>query len=523
MKLEDVVVDSVFSPSPTGVGAIVEAFNVGGRLDQTQFSLRGRAEVTHLEADRLLDNRVDELVMTASSKAQGLPGGVLAKDLDAEVRIFTDPLGWQVARVEHATAKLGQGEARLSGSLLLDTLDPTDLGKAPCNLRLDLRGAPVEWDDACIRSGRLDGALAATKFASPSGRPLPSWFLADRAASGPTEPEDRIRLASVSTRDHWESAPLVLSDARLDLPPPPKPPRSGTTKQPQPSAGAAGGGPLYGWPRQWPELDLRVSLAVGRHVRVDNRALKADVVRNPQAVTLTGTPQAPDLRASIAVSRGTLRLLRGNLGVSEGGADVKIGPLLGQPVGPTGRGELVVTGRVWGRAEGTVNAATPEGRGLGPVRVVVELSGGLPPDDVVTASSTPSLSEDEIKSLLAFGRSQPGERVAGGPLPSSDDLIASLVGRQLLEEYVAPLEQEVSSALGLSEFSLQVGVNEPVELRVGKYIVKGLLLSYRRTSGGPRDQYDLSLSYDVRPNSSITLHTDERSEKDIQVQYRWTF
>jgi autotransporter translocation and assembly factor TamB len=154
---------------------------------------------------------------------------------------------------------------------------------------------------------------------------------------------------------------------------------------------------------------------------------------------------------------------------------------------------------------------------------VVELSGGLPPDHVLTASSTPSLSEDEIKSLLAFGRSQPGERAAGGQQASSDDLLASLVGRQLLETVLGPLEQEVSSALGLSEFSLQVGVNEPVEFRVGKYIVKGLLLSYRRTSGGPRDQYDLNLSYEVRPKVTVTLHTDERSEKDLRVQYRWTF
>jgi len=526
VKLRDVVVDSVFSPSPTGVGAIVEALNVEGRLDNALLSLRGRAEVTHLAPDRLLDNRVEELVVTAvtpESKAQRLPGGAQARNLDAAVRIFTDPLGWQVARVDHATAKLGKGDARLSGSLLLDALDPRALSRSPCSLRLDLHDAGVQWDGGYVRSGRLNGTIAATKFVSPSGRPLPSWFLAERTAPGPTEPKDRIRLASVSTKDRWESAPIVLSDARLDLPPPPKPRKGEVIQKPESSAVVGGGRSLSGWPRQWPGPDLDVSLAVGRDVRIDNRTFQADLVRNPQAVTLAGTPQAPDLHVSIAVSKGTLRLLRGNLGVSEGGADVQIRPALGKPVGPTGRTNLVVTGRVWGRAEGTVNAATSRGQSLGSVRVVVELSGGLPPDHVLTASSTPSLSEDEIKSLLAFGRSQPGERAAGGQQASSDDLLASLVGRQLLETVLGPLEQEVSSALGLSEFSLQVGVNEPVEFRVGKYIVKGLLLSYRRTSGGPRDQYDLNLSYEVRPKVTVTLHTDERSEKDLRVQYRWTF
>jgi hypothetical protein len=474
------------------------------------------------------------VTLTAHADQQRLPGGTLARNLDATVRLFTDPSGWQVARVEHATAKLAEGEARLTGNVLLDTLDTlhlSHLAQTPCNVRLDLRNAGIAWN-GLVKSGHLTGAIAATKFASASGHPLPDWFVAASPAGGAASPSAPVHIASVSATGPSVPAPLVLTGARLDLPRPGEAPPSQTAAEVTLAAGGAAGRPArYGAAPSLPAPDLDLSLALGPRVRIDNRVLQGDIAKNDHAVSITGTPQAPTVHAELALTKGTLNVLRGSLRIMEGGAEADLRPAPTEPTGPGGRAPLALASHLWGRAEGTVNAAVPTtptttatvNQPLEPVRVTLELSGGLPPDQTITATSSPSYTQSEVLNLLALGPVQPGGSAPREGGQSANQLVASVLSQQLFQTVVSPLEQQISTALGLSEFSLQVGLDQPFEVRVGKYLVKGLLLSYRRTAGTVPDRYDLDLTYEVRPNYSVTFHTDELEGKDIRFEYRWRF
>ncbi|HJN18063.1 MAG TPA: hypothetical protein QGH10_21365, partial [Armatimonadota bacterium] len=145
MAIEDISVDAVFGKSPTDEGAMIEALDIRSRIDNTDIAMWGRIELSHLSPDELLENRIEEFTIKAQSDRQRMPGGTVAKNLNAEITAHTDPTGWHAVRVEEGRADLGKGKIRVGGTVLLDTLPLDELGHVPCNLTINLNRANLEF------------------------------------------------------------------------------------------------------------------------------------------------------------------------------------------------------------------------------------------------------------------------------------------------------------------------------------------------------------------------------------------
>ncbi|MBM3473134.1 MAG: hypothetical protein FJX75_07710 [Armatimonadetes bacterium] len=527
--ITDIGGDLLLGRSPTGVGATVEALNVRGKWQNTQFALDGQAEVSHLDPNELLDNRIDELTLTVDTPEGGkqrFPGGTVARDLHAVVKARTHEDGWHVVSVEKGSAQLGRGTATLTGSVLVDSLGVRKLAQLPCDLRLALDKAEMQYESMLPRA-QVDGAIVARKFASATGRALPEWFLAGKTADDSLDPGAALLIATAPKGAPGQRGALEVTRATLGLPPRRTPSEATPARPP-----AQPGQPrtVVGVPSSLPAPRLDLTVALGRSV--DFQALVArrtfvvahgGVVPDGTALRLTGTPQAPELHASASMRNGGLRLLRGTLEVPNAGVSVDITPLPEVGGHPPVRRELALTSRVWGHAEGNVSGSGASGEPLGPFKIALDLGGALPPDHVLTASSEPPLSTSEVNELLAIAPVRPGEQLSADRGEGIDDMLANAVASRMFHGVLAPLQQELRETLGLEQFDITVGVNQPVELRVGKYLVKNLLVSYRRTAGGPDEEYDLRVSYQVKGRYETSWHSDERRRSEFAVQYQWRF
>ncbi|MBM3499962.1 MAG: hypothetical protein FJX74_14985 [Armatimonadetes bacterium] len=517
--IADISGDVLLGPSPTGVGSTVEAFNLGGRWQETRFTVEGAAEVSRLEPDEWLRNRVDELTLKVTADRQPLPGGTVAKDLRVAAQARTDAEGRHVVTVQEGTARLGRGSATLAGHVIVDTLDPRQFGMLPCDLRLLLDRAQVRYGTLLDRA-QVDGAVVARKFASRDGRPLPEWFLAGRGPDDSLDPSAPLRIASATLDSPAERGRLEVTRATLGLPSRERTAGSEETAA-TPAAGAKKA--LLGSPAYLPSPRLDLTVGVGHSVDFETVIAKAEVTPDPDALRITGTPQAPEVHGSASLRHGSLRLLRGNLEVPEAGVRVALSPLPYAGAQPPLRRELQMTSEVWGRAEGIVSGTTPTGETIGPIDVELELSGGLPPDHVLVTRSDPPLTSEEVYELLAVGPLAPGGQLASDRSQTVDEMIAGAVASRVFRGVLEPLEEELSETLGLEQFDIRVGLNQPVEFRVGKYLIDNLLVSYSRTAGGPEEEYDLRVSYKLKDRYQVTWHADERQQSAFAVEYRWQF
>jgi hypothetical protein len=522
-RVEDIWLDAVLGPSPTGVGSMIEALNCHARLDRTAFDLKGRAELSQLAADRWLDNRIQEITIAATAEEQRLPGGTLARDIDARLKVFTDPTGWHVVKVEQATAGLGKGQATLTGAALIDTLQLDQLGHVPCDLRLRIDDGRIAYGKV-VKRARVNGVIAARKFASRTTRPLPAWFLEKLPPDAPTDPAAPIQIVSLPVDRDTGKGSLTVTRAIIGLPGKKEPAAEEAGQEQPPEAGERF--VIHGLPLSLPAPRMDVSVAIGPNVTVNTPIVEADVIPDARAIWISGTPQAPRIEAAAALRRGRLRLPRGNLNISGAEAEVTIQPATWLLETRSARRKLEITGRVSAHAEGTVRTAVEEDRPPIPVHVKLELAGGLPPGqlrDMVEVSSSPPLGESRIYELLALSPVSPGAQVAAGGETPLQEMLAGLVAQNLLEGVLHPLEEELTEALGLEEFEVIVGLDQPVELRVGKYLLKNLLASYHRTAGGPEDEFDLQLSYSIKDRYQVTYQTDEESRQQVRFEYRWQF
>jgi len=517
-SVHDIKADVTFASSTTGVGAQVNAVEVTGAYENTTFDLAGEVDVSYLDPDRLLQNHVQGLTLairTAEGKKQRLPGGTVANGVDVVLKA-EDRDGWHEVRVEKGSAQVGRGTASLSGSLLLDALSLADLGRVPCNLRLVLDKAQVEYDPFFLKHGRVDGVIVARKFASQTGRALPAWFMEGAVEGDRRDPEAPVLIASVAGDSPSTREPIQLTRAEFGFP------MRGSLSAGSPSdEGSARR--FYGAAAYYPAPEFDLAMAAGRDVALNTVVLTARAAEDPEAMTLKGTPQAPDLAVRAVVSSGSVRLLQGSLNLREGGLKIRAAPE--SPIGqvPETRRELAVTSEVWGEAEGTVSGTTLTGEQVGPTEVTLKLSGALPPHHELTASSRPPLTTEQVYELLALAPLRSGREPSGQASLTTDELLAQAVATRVFGEVLAPMEEELSRTLGLEQFEVTFGVNQPVEFRVGKYLVKNLLVSYMYGTGGPEPQFDLRVSYDLRDKYGIGWHTNDRQQSELSLEYRWRF
>jgi len=179
---------------------------------------------------------------------------------------------------------------------------------------------------------------------------------------------------------------------------------------------------------------------------------------------------------------------------------------------------------VKGQAERVVSQVEVDGRVFGPVHLYLNFTGELPGTIEVKATSEPALAEEQIYAILGAepfgGLMAAGE--AGGQALSQR--FVSLLAVGLRAGVFEPLEAQLRELLGLAEFSINFALNQPIEVQMGKYLVRNLLVSYRQALGaGDDNEWWLVISYEVVPGAVVSYHTRDDGEERFSVGYRRVF
>lgn len=440
-------------------------------VDDTSLSLGGTAELSDLSLDKLHAN-VYDLALQVTSDAQTLGRGFVAKDLQGTLALRGGGGQPPTVYVDQLGASLGEGHIFIDGTMDLENFRFADLAANRVDLALIADNSRI-WSKGLV-DAVVDGAIT---IAGPGGG----------------VPADVTGL--------W-----TISHGRFGIPA---------------STGTAAAS-IYAPGSSFPKPNFDVRLAFGPDMTFAASGVRAPL-RPTTIAHLTGTLQQPVLTGLIEAQAGRTQIPGGVATIQSLGAGYKLAPaqtpLRRDPV------ELAISGDVWGLAETVLQSALVQGRDIGPVTIEITLSGTLPDQFEIRADSSPSLAEEQIYALL--GTAPLGYLTGSG---AQGDL-GSVLSDQFLGALAAgfqvaifePIEQELRRTLGLSELSLNFAFNQPVEIRLGKYLMEDLLVSYRTAFGGADDEYDLTVSYVIDDRTRVSYTTDERDRHRIQVERVWQF
>jgi len=283
----------------------------------------------------------------------------------------------------------------------------------------------------------------------------------------------------------------------------------------------AGGkrGEMWGAAESVPSPDFDVSLDVGHDVEVRGLGVVLPIAA-ARLAHLTGTLQRPVLAGAVSTGGGDVSVPAAAMKVTKANIDYRLAPTPG-PV-RAGRAPLGLSGDVDIQAEKLISDAQIPGQEAGPVQVMIAVEGRLPDDIRVHTWSDPPLSEEQLVAML--GARTLGSLTGIGAGESVTDALSQQALQALAAGFRAtvfsPIETELARMLGLTEFTVSFGFNQAVSVRLGKYVLRDLLVSYQRSiGGGPDEQYTLSISYRLRDQLRIAYTTNELGESRVKVTY----
>ena len=179
---------------------------------------------------------------------------------------------------------------------------------------------------------------------------------------------------------------------------------------------------------------------------------------------------------------------------------------------------LRFTYHLWGQGERIVQGVVVEGRRIDQVRLLFTVSQdsaearrtgpSQPAPFNVTVTADPPLNQDQINRIIA-------SQII------SDPLFALAEGLKL--GIFQPIEERLRSAFGLAEVSVNFQLNQPVDVQIGKYLVKNIYASYRRTFSRGGEAYTLSVSYQLPNKMLLSVTTDDVGDRQIRVGKNWSF
>jgi hypothetical protein len=183
-------------------------------------------------------------------------------------------------------------------------------------------------------------------------------------------------------------------------------------------------------------------------------------------------------------------------------------------------------GRVWATATKTIETAVVEGQRLEDVLVNLQVSGTLPNHIHVDVSSSPPLAEEQIYALLGTSPFTGGGGLAeGGDLEDvMTEQFVSALGAAFRHYVFQPFQEDLKEILGLSVFEVSFAFNQPVDVRLGGYLLEDLLITYETSVYGAADtEYELGVSYKVERRFELTYQTDEENDNRLLVEYVYEF
>jgi autotransporter translocation and assembly factor TamB len=184
--------------------------------------------------------------------------------------------------------------------------------------------------------------------------------------------------------------------------------------------------------------------------------------------------------------------------------------------------ELELTGPISITATSTIEETVIQGRRLEDVIIRMQVSGQLPNHLFVEVSSSPPLADEQIYALLGTAPFPgAGSLLAGGDLEDVlNEQFVSALGAAFRAYIFQPFEEDLRELLGLSVFEVSFAFNQPIDVRIGGYLVENLLITYETSLVGHAEtQYELEVSYKVDRRFELTYGTDSEGDNRFLVEY----
>lgn len=447
---------------------IVEVNTCTGYWDQIKAALTGTASLLSLKPAELAQNHFD-MNLALSTEGQRVPGGTVISSLGGGFTLRTEASGEQLLVADELTALVGGGKFTWNGLARLKSFQPADLAKQFYNMTISADKVRIRYEP--LLDATLEGQMKISSRVSPQRALISGSWLLDRG------------LLGIPTSGQQGGALLALGSHLID-----------------------------------PEFDIHVALGRGLHLR--GSGINAAVTPAQDALILTGTPQLPQLTGTLSLAEGTTTLPRATMQITEFEVNFALKPADTH----SDPAELVLTGNVRGQAEAILRA--DQGSRDDSVRIIMDISGALPDQIKVNATSEPPLTETQIFALLG---GIPFATVTQGAVRDTD--LAEVLSEQFLSTLAAafrlrvfePFEDELKRALGLDQLTVHFTYDQPVSVKLGKYLLQDLLITYERSMGEGRDIYDLNISYILPRGIRVSYHTDERGDQRVEVGYSLPF
>ena len=219
-----------------------------------------------------------------------------------------------------------------------------------------------------------------------------------------------------------------------------------------------------------------------------------------------GTMRAPEvtLNGEFESHQGRLVFPNGVLTLRSGTAQVT------RDVGK--KPVIMVTAEAEGRVGDYLVSLSPSGQ-IYPEETTIE-GGTTRPNLALNLRSLPQMEEAYVMALLT------GPIVAPTLGARSDitSLLAEPTGGGASSGQITGIRvPALGNALGMQEFSLDLGLTGPVRLRVGQRVLKRLVISYASALSGPVESRTLSFNYEVTPRYSLGWAVNELNQGRFQV------
>jgi autotransporter translocation and assembly factor TamB len=448
----------------------LEVEHASGRWDEVEFKLSGDMDLNSILTQELERNRYNLALTVATPEPQSW-SGTMVSELHGRLALVTSPEEGHVLRLEGLGAQLGEGTVRGEGTVKITNWAIQSFGTNDWDMRVVAERAQVVYGG--MFRGELEGALEITN----------------------PEPGETAVLAGTMT----------LQRAVFGLP----------------EGGVAPSGPiqLAVAPRNYPPLGLHVNVGLGDDVRFQSAGVTAPLTPTTQALVLRGTIQAPEARGTVGLAPGAGRVTAGNLALASG----VLSYASELPERRQRERTITITYRYDVLAEQTLASANVDGREMGPVYLTMRITGTDAAPPAVEVESEPPLTTDQILALVGFASFMPGGTTNLDQLLSQR--VVSLLASGLREALLAPIEEELTRSLGLQEFSVMLTFDQPLQVTMGKYLVKNLMVNYRYTYVSAHDiRWNLGLSYQLPSKRNlVTFATNQSGDIQLRVSHSWSF
>jgi len=458
------------------------------RLDLNEFSLRaesvrlqssGWADLTQFALDRLHENEY-HFTTEIGAERQTLAQGLVARNVRGSITLETiEGAGQepgasgdtrQLVTISDLGANFGDGSFTVDGTVGLTSFEPSKIAHNDFDITIAAKKARPRYANLFL--GTIDGTIVGRN----------------------PEPGQPVEF----------TGGMEISHAVFGMP----------------RTGGDTGGELHGMPADFPSPRFKVWLAIGPDVRVKASGMTAPLEPSERAITLVGTPQDPVIRGAVAAQEGEATIPGGvlNIGIA------RVEFLVAKPPGTVTRPPipLELRGIIQATATRRIETAVINGRQVGPINIMLDVSGTLPDNIHVQATAQPPLAEEQIYALLGMAPFEGGEGFAeAGDLEDvmTEQFVAAL-GTAFRHYVFQPFEEELKQLLGLSVLQVNFAFDQPVSVRLGGYLVEDLLVTYDTEVGaGQEQEYDIGVSYKVRDRFELSYRTDERGNNRMFVEY----